>query len=91
MLRILIVLRRGSYLLQELRNMSFPLKLEIVFPVMFPDSDLRVRNHQAWVDCQQTQKVASHVETSSVTPSAVMSSHILVIAEAGWHVICHDR
>ncbi|KAM0199954.1 hypothetical protein ACHAPQ_009895 [Fusarium lateritium] len=35
-------------------GMSFPLALEVMFPVMFPDSDLRGRNHQAWVDCKQT-------------------------------------
>ncbi|KAM0558485.1 hypothetical protein ACHAPJ_004679 [Fusarium lateritium] len=33
----------------------FPLKLDIIFPVMFPGSKLVGRNHEALVDCQQTR------------------------------------
>jgi hypothetical protein len=35
----------------------FPLKLEILFPLMFPRSGLVGRNHQALVDSQQTRLV----------------------------------
>ncbi|KAF9760927.1 hypothetical protein IL306_004055 [Fusarium sp. DS 682] len=33
----------------------YPLKLEVLFPVVFPQSDLVGRNHQALVDCHQTR------------------------------------
>lgn len=36
---------------------SFPLALEVLFPVMFPRHDLIGLNHQALVDCQQTRLV----------------------------------
>ena len=36
---------------------SFPLALEVLFPVMFPRHNLIGLNHQALVDCQQTRLV----------------------------------
>ncbi|KAF5968904.1 zinc finger protein [Fusarium coicis] len=35
----------------------FPLRLEVVYPVMFPRSDLCGRNHRAIVDCEQTRDI----------------------------------
>ncbi len=39
------------------RSKSFPLALEVLFPVIFPRHSLIGLNHQALVDCQQTRLV----------------------------------
>ncbi|KAF5549562.1 zinc finger protein [Fusarium phyllophilum] len=38
---------------------SFPLRLEIVYPVMFPRSDLCGHNHRALIDCLQARDVCN--------------------------------
>ncbi|SCV51257.1 uncharacterized protein FFB14_11919 [Fusarium fujikuroi] len=40
----------------------FPLRLEIVYPVMFPRSDLCGHNHRAIVDCKQTRDVCNGLD-----------------------------
>jgi hypothetical protein len=40
----------------------FPLKLEVLFPLMFPRHSLVGLNHQALVDCQQTRLVCMAYE-----------------------------
>jgi hypothetical protein len=43
--------------LPMINQKPFPLRLEILFEVLFPRSNLKGRNHEALVDCQQTRLV----------------------------------
>ncbi|EWY80170.1 hypothetical protein FOYG_16239 [Fusarium oxysporum NRRL 32931] len=40
----------------------FPLRLEIVYPVMFPRSDLCGHNHRALVDCKQARNICNGLD-----------------------------
>jgi hypothetical protein len=44
------------------KDQQFPLKLEVVFLIMFPRHELIGLNHQALVDCQQTRLVCKAID-----------------------------
>lgn len=43
--------------LPNIRERLFPMKLEILFPTMYPRNHLIRLNHEALVDCQQTRLI----------------------------------
>lgn len=48
---------RPNFSAHRVNGRQFPLRLEILFPTLFPSHPLVGQNHQALVDCQQTRLV----------------------------------
>ena len=48
---------RPNFSAHRINGRSFPLKLDMLFPIMFPLHPLVGQNHHALVDCQQTRLV----------------------------------
>lgn len=53
----MINILRPNFSAHRVNGRKFPLKLEVLFPTMFPSHPLVGQNHQALADCQQTRLI----------------------------------